>query len=86
MAKSKIWEVAKFEKFVLVEFSKIPKMKSGGIARVTLDIFLFSGLYFGGMLGVKIDGLPLFGQSQEVTDQLSVQSDVRSTALPSSST
>ena len=31
---SKILDLAKIEKFVLVQFSNIPKMKSGGIARV----------------------------------------------------
>ena len=69
---SKIWDLAKFEKFVPVEFSKIPKMKSGGIVRVTLEMFCLKGCILGHARG-KTDGLPLFCHSQEVTDQLSGQ-------------
>ena len=55
---SKIWDLAKFSKKIQY-FYKCWK--------------LFSGLYFGGMLGVKNNGLPLFCQFQEITDLLNKQ-------------
>ena len=45
-------------------------MRSGGDSWNHLRNCLSSGLYFGAMLGVKNCGLPLFCQSQEITDQL----------------